>query len=67
MYIIGLNSKEHFYFISTEEQRQTLESKGILVLEESYDRLTAASAAVKELNQRDAYLWNKRLLKTIGA
>ncbi len=67
MYIIGLNSQQHFYFISTEDQRSVLETRGILVLNESYERLTAAAAAVKELNQKDACLWSKRMLKTCRA
>lgn len=50
MYIISLNSQQHFYFISTEDQRGKLESKGILVLKNTYARLTAAAAAVRELN-----------------
>lgn len=50
MYIIGLNSQQHFYFISTEDQRSKLEAKGILVLKKTYDRLTAAAAVVRELN-----------------
>ncbi|MGE5606555.1 MAG: hypothetical protein ACM3YE_12805 [Bacteroidota bacterium] len=67
MYIIGLNSEKHFYFISTEDQRPVLETKGILVLNESYERLTAAAAVVKELNQKDACLLSKRILKTCRA
>jgi len=64
MYIIGLNSAQHFYFISTEDQRQKLESSGILVLNESYDRLTAAAAALRELNQKETSLLSKRMLRT---
>lgn len=67
MYIIGLNSEQHFYFISTEDQRQKLESSGILVLNESYHRLTAAAAALRELNQKEACLLSKRMLKTCRA
>ncbi len=50
MYIVGLNSKEKFYFISREEQREQLEEKGILVLNTTYERITAAADAVRELN-----------------
>lgn len=50
MYIIGLNNQQHFYFISTEDQRSKLEAKGILVLKNTYDHLTTAAAAVRELN-----------------
>ena len=64
MYIIGLNSKQHFYFISTEDQRQILQSSGIVVLDESYERLTAAAAALRDLNQKEARLLSKRMLKT---
>ena len=52
MYIVGLNCTEQFYFISKEEQRAKLEEKGILVLNTSFDRLTAAANLVKELNQK---------------
>lgn len=37
MYIIGLNSEKHFYFISTEDQRHRLESRGIRVFNDSYE------------------------------
>lgn len=67
MYIIGLNSEQHFYFISTEDQRPVLETKGILVLNESYERITAAAAVVKDLNQKENYLLSKRMLKTCQA
>ncbi|MGE5582105.1 MAG: hypothetical protein ACM3X9_06150 [Bacillota bacterium] len=52
MYIVGLNSKEKFYFISREDQREQLEKKGILVLNTTYDRITAAASAVRELNEQ---------------
>lgn len=67
MYIIGLNSEKHFYFISTEDQRHKLESRGILVLKDSYERLTAAAAAVKELNNKEARLLSDRVFKTCSA
>ncbi len=66
MYIIGLNSEKHFYFISTEDQRRKLESRGILVLNQSYERLTTAAAAVKELNSQETRLLNKRTFKLAG-
>lgn len=67
MYIIGLNSEKHFYFISTEDQRCKLEARGILVLNQSYDRLTTAAAAVKDLNNQEARLLTKRFLNTCRA
>lgn len=67
MYIIGLNSEKHFYFISTEDQRRKLESRGILVLNETYERLTGAAAAVKELNSKEACLLRKRMYNTCRA
>ena len=67
MYIIGLNSEQNFYFVSTEDQRSVLETRGIKVLSESYERLTTAAAVVKELNQKDAYLLSQRILKTCRA
>jgi hypothetical protein len=51
MYIIGLNSKKGFYFISKEEERTNLEEKGILVLDGSYERITIASNVIKTLNE----------------
>lgn len=60
MYIIGLNSQQHFYFISTEDQRSKLEAKGILVLKKTYDRLTAAAAVVRELNNEKRKLLSSR-------
>ncbi|NLW46476.1 MAG: hypothetical protein GXY86_03955 [Firmicutes bacterium] len=60
MYIIGLNSQQHFYFISTEDQRSKLEAKGILVLKNTYERLTAAAAAVRELNNEKRKLLSSR-------
>ncbi len=60
MYIIALNCEKHFYFISTEDQRRKLESRGILVLKNSYDRLTNAAAAVKELNKQAIKLLSSR-------
>lgn len=59
MYIVGLHSAQKFYFISKEEQREKLEEKGILVLNGSFDRITAAANAVKELNEQAT----KRMLK----
>ncbi len=67
MYIICLNSEKHFYFISTEDQRHKLEARGILVLNQSYDRLTVAAAAVKELNNQESRLMSQRFLKTCRA
>lgn len=52
MYIVGLNSKQRFYFISWAEQREELEEKGILVLNNTFDRITAAANAVRELNNK---------------
>jgi hypothetical protein len=52
MYIVGLNSKQRFYFISRAEQREELEDKGILILNHTYDRITAAANAVRELNNQ---------------
>lgn len=67
MYIIGLNSEQHFYFISTEDQRRKLESRGIFVLNQSYDRLTTAATAVKELNNQETQLLSRRVLRTCQA
>lgn len=67
MYIIGLNSEKHFYFISTEDQRHRLESRGIRVFNDSYERLTTAAAAVKELNNEEVRLLSARALKTCRA
>jgi hypothetical protein len=52
MYIVGLNSKQRFYFISRAEQRERLEEKGILILNATYDRITAAADVVRELNNK---------------
>ncbi|HBE78811.1 MAG TPA: hypothetical protein DDW65_13700 [Firmicutes bacterium] len=52
MYIVGLNSKQRFYFISRAEQREKLEEKGILILNATYDRITAAADVVRELNNK---------------
>lgn len=52
MYIVGLNSKERFYFISRAEQRQELEEKGILILNATFERITAAAEAVRELTSK---------------
>jgi hypothetical protein len=60
MYIIGLNSQQQFYFISTEDQRSKLEAKGILVLKKTYDRLTAAASVVRELNDEKRKLLSSR-------
>ncbi len=52
MYIVGLNSQQRFYFISRLEQRKELEEKGFLVLNTTYERITAAASAVRELNSK---------------
>lgn len=66
MYIVGLNSKERFYFISRAEQREQLEEKGILVLNNTYDRITAAANAVKELNNKAERENRSTVLSKVG-
>jgi hypothetical protein len=66
MYIVGLNSKERFYFISRAEQRQQLEEKGILVLSPTYDRITAAANVVRELNNKVEQDNRSKLLCKVG-
>jgi hypothetical protein len=66
MYIVGLNSKERFYFISWAEQREKLEEKGILVLNTTYDRITAAAKAVKELNNKAEQENRSTILSKVG-
>lgn len=66
MYIVGLNSKQKFYFISWAEQRQELEEKGILVLNTTYDRITTAANAVKELNNKAEREGRYTLLSKVG-
>ncbi|HBF38488.1 MAG TPA: hypothetical protein DDW50_14360 [Firmicutes bacterium] len=66
MYIVGLNSQQRFYFISKVEQRQELEEKGILVLNTTYDRITAAANAVKELNSKAERESRRTILGKVG-
>jgi hypothetical protein len=66
MYIVGLNSQQRFYFISKAEQRKELEEKGILVLNTTYDRITAAATAVKELNNKAERESRGTLLGKVG-
>jgi hypothetical protein len=54
MYIVGLNHAKRFYFISKEEQRERLEENGFFILDHSYERITTAANAVKELNEKAA-------------
>lgn len=54
MYIIGLNRATSFYFISREEERHNLESKGIMILKGNFDCLSAAANYMKELNDKHA-------------
>lgn len=66
MYIVGLNSKQRFYFISRAEQRKELEEKGILILNNTYERITAAAIAVKELNNKAERESRSTLLSKVG-
>jgi hypothetical protein len=66
MYIVGLNSKQRFYFISRAEQREELEDKGILILNYTYDRITAAANAVRELNNKAERESRSTLLSKVG-
>jgi hypothetical protein len=66
MYIVGLNSQQRFYFISKLEQRQELEEKGFMVLNTTYERLTAAANAVRELNSKAERESRGTLLGKVG-
>ena len=66
MYIVGLNRQQKFYFISRLEQRQELEEKGFSVLNNTYDRMTAAAEAVKELNSKVEREGRRTLLDKVG-
>lgn len=66
MYIVGLNSKQKFYFISRAEQREELEEKGILILNNTYDRITAAATAVRDLNNKVERESRRALLSRVG-
>ncbi|NLY76230.1 MAG: hypothetical protein GX075_13185 [Firmicutes bacterium] len=67
MYIIALNSEKDFYFVSTQDQRQNLEARGISVLDGSFEKLTAAAVVVKELNNRKPQLLGERVLRACRA
>jgi hypothetical protein len=66
MYIVGLNSKQKFYFISRAEQKEELEDKGFLILNNTYDRITAAANAVRELNNKAERESKSPLLCKVG-
>lgn len=66
MYIIALNSNQNFYFISRAEQREKLEEKGILVLNATYDRITMAANAVRELNHKAERENKNKFLSKVG-
>ncbi len=66
MYIIGLNSQQRFYFISKLEQREELEEKGFQVLNTTYEKITAAADAVRELNSKAERDNRRTLLGKVG-
>ena len=66
MYIIGLNSQQRFYFISKLEQREELEEKGFQVLNTTYEKITVAADAVRELNNKAERGNRRTLLGKVG-
>ncbi len=66
MYIIGLNSQQRFYFISKLEQREELEEKGFQVLNTTYEKITVAADAVRELNNKAERENRRTLLGKVG-
>jgi N-dimethylarginine dimethylaminohydrolase len=66
MYIVGLNSQQRFYFISKLEQREELEEKGFQVLNTTYEKITAAADAVRELNNKAERENRRTLLGKVG-